>query len=86
MCPTNGSPVEAFPTDDGTGTGGAMPTERSHNISLRLPPYTPSDPQLWFAIIESKFKIAGITDEGETSNYMISVWDQTHLVEVKDIN
>ena len=84
MCPNeaNGNPVDNTTAGNGAGAGGVV---RPHSINLRLPPFTPNEPKLWFAVVESNFNIAGITDEAERLSYTISALDPKYLTEVKDI-
>lgn len=84
MCPPGASDntTEVVPTNNGAGAGGVV---RAHSINLRLPPFTPNEPKLWFAVVESNFNIAGVTDEAERLSHTISALDPRYLVEVKDI-
>ena len=54
-------------------------------IRVKLPPFWPSDPELWFAQAEGQFEAAAITTEQTKFIYMQSSLDQEDAREVRDI-
>ena len=39
----------------------AAPTPGLSSVSLRIPPFWPSDPQVWFVWVEAQFCTRGVT-------------------------
>ena len=54
-------------------------------LSLKLPPFWPSDPQLWFAQVESQFTTRGISEEHTKFSYVVSSLAHDYAHEVRDI-
>lgn len=54
-------------------------------MGLRLPPFWPDDPEVWFAQIEALFANAGVVSESVKFNYVVGNLDQQYITEVKDI-
>jgi len=52
---------------------------------VRLPPFWPDRPSLWFAQAETQFVLATVTSERTTLNYVISQLENRHAAEVEDI-
>lgn len=70
----------------------ALPTERGHvsdsevcRVSVRVPPFWPEEPEIWFAQVEGQFTISGITNDTTKFNYVISQLENKYSREVKDI-
>jgi hypothetical protein len=53
--------------------------------TVRLPPYWPDRPGLWFAQAEAQFNLASVTSETTKFNYMVSQLEYRHAAEVEDI-
>ncbi|CAH2101295.1 unnamed protein product [Euphydryas editha] len=83
------------PSDDAASTNGR---ERSRNVALpatledsvfkvgvRIPPFWPEEPALWFAQIEGQFIISGITADTTKFYYVIAQLDHQYAAEVKDV-
>ena len=56
-----------------------------HRVAVRLPPFWPDRPALWFAQAEAQFKFASITNKKTKFNYIISQLDHRFAAEVEDI-
>jgi len=56
-----------------------------YRSSLRLPPFWPDRPAVWFAQAESQFELAAITRQPTKFNYVVSQLNQQQAAEVEDI-
>ncbi|XP_059060189.1 uncharacterized protein LOC131853339 [Achroia grisella] len=56
-----------------------------YKVSVRVPPFWPEEPEIWFAQVEGQFSISGITNDATKFNYVISQLDNKYSREVKDI-
>lgn len=56
-----------------------------YRVAVRLPPFWPDRPALWFAQAEAQFELAGITNQKTKFNYIISQLDHRFAAEVEDI-
>lgn len=54
-------------------------------VSVRVPPFWPEEPEIWFAQVEGQFTISGITSDSTKFNYVISQLDNKYSREVKDV-
>lgn len=77
---------------------GTAPTEKSldndmrmssdievFKVGVRLPPFWPEEPELWFAQVEGQFKISGITGDATKFYYVVGQLDSEFSKEIKDI-
>jgi len=56
-----------------------------YRVSVRLPPFWPDRPAVWFVQAESQFKLAAITRQRTKFNYVVSQLNQQQAAEVEDI-
>jgi cleavage and polyadenylation specificity factor subunit 1 len=72
----------------GSGDGAAIPENPVVQIaaaSVKIPPFWPKDPTLWFEQIEASFRLAKITQDETKFYHIIGNLDQTYLSSVRDI-
>jgi len=56
-----------------------------YRVSVRLPPFWPDRPAVWFAQADSQFELAAITRQRTKFNYVVSQLNQQQAAEVEDI-
>jgi len=56
-----------------------------YRVSVRLPPFWPNRPAVWFAQAESQLELAAITRQHTKFNYAVSQLNQQQATEVEDI-
>jgi hypothetical protein len=54
-------------------------------VAVRLPPFWPERPDVWFSQADSQFAIAGITSEMTKFHYVVSQLEQKYAAEVDDL-
>lgn len=54
-------------------------------VGIRIPPFWPEEPEIWFAQVEGQFVISGITSDSTKFNYVIGQLENRYSREVKDI-
>ncbi|XP_018403547.1 PREDICTED: uncharacterized protein LOC108780366 [Cyphomyrmex costatus] len=60
-------------------------TQQTSRITLRIPPFWPEEPELWFAQLEGQFELAKITGDHERYLHALSRMEPGQAKEVKDI-
>ncbi|XP_046398115.1 uncharacterized protein LOC124164927 [Ischnura elegans] len=71
----------AAPVDQAPPTGEASVSR----VAMRVPPFWPERPALWFSQLEVQFSLAGITNELTKFSHVVAQLDNRHAVEVEDI-
>jgi len=56
-----------------------------YRVAVRLPPFWPDRPAIWFAQAEAQFDLAAITRQQTKFNYVVSQLNQQQAAEVEDI-
>ena len=62
-----------------------QPTAIANAVSLKLPDFWPSDPELWFAQAEALFTAQNITHEKTKFGHVVRVLPAQYASEVRDI-
>jgi len=65
--------------------GMALQGNEINRIGLRLPEFTPADPELWFSILDRSFQAAGIIADSTKFGYALTAIGPRHTQEVRDI-
>lgn len=56
-----------------------------YRVAVRLPPFWPDRPAVWFGQAEAQFELANITQQRTKFNYVVSQLNQQQATEVEDI-
>ena len=70
--------------NDGTTPSSSSPPA-ANAVSLKLPDFWPSDPELWFAQVEAQFDAQGITSERTKFGHVVRVLPAQYASEVRDV-
>lgn len=57
----------------------------TYRVGVKIPPFWPEEPEVWFAQIEGQFILSNITADNTKFYYVISQLDHQYAAEVKDI-
>lgn len=68
-----------------TDSGNDTPGYDIYRVGVRVPPFYPEKPALWFAQLESQFALANITTDATKFHHAIGSLDPIYASEVEDI-
>lgn len=72
-------------TDDTAKDGGVRVSTDVYKVAIRIPPFWPDEPEIWFAQVEGQFANSGIVSDTTKFNHVIGQLDHQFAKEVKDI-
>ena len=76
--------TDTEPEMDGSGPPPTT-TIAAATVSVKLPPFWPSDPEIWFAQVEATFTTRRITSEKTRFDYMITSLSPEVATEIRDL-
>ncbi|XP_070158995.1 uncharacterized protein [Polyergus mexicanus] len=56
-----------------------------NRIAVRIPPFWPEEPELWFAQLEGQFSLCGVTQDEAKYAYVLSKIEPRQAREIKDV-
>ncbi|XP_022835976.1 uncharacterized protein LOC111363389 [Spodoptera litura] len=73
--------------DGAGGKGNAADGEQRDiwRVGVRIPPFYPEDPELWFNQIEAQFVLSNITSDTTKFYYAVTQLEPTYVSHVKDV-
>lgn len=57
----------------------------SFRVGVKIPPFWPQEPAVWFAQVEGQFALSNITTDATKFHYVLSQLEHQYAAEIKDI-
>ncbi|XP_076660282.1 uncharacterized protein LOC143363602 [Halictus rubicundus] len=70
-------------TPDLSPAGGSAPVV--NRVAVKIPEFSPADPELWFAMVERSLDASGVTTEMTKFGYVLGALKPEYAAEVRDI-
>ncbi|XP_036317848.1 uncharacterized protein LOC118732849, partial [Rhagoletis pomonella] len=71
----------------GAGPSAAATSEKAmmvNKVSVKVPPFWPEHPEIWFAQVEAQFSVAGVSTDSSKFNTVVAAVESNVLAQISD--